>query len=175
MKNYLVITAVGEDRAGLVNEFTRVILEAGCNIVDSRMTVLGGEFAMILMVSGRWNNIAKLEAALPKLEKDLELVVTHKRTGQRRTSETLVPYAVDVVSLDHPGIVHQLAGFFSARKINIEDLVTTSYAAAHTGAPMFSVHMTIDVPSDLHIATLREEFFDFCDEMNLDAVLEPAK
>ena len=68
-----------------------------------------------------------------------------------------------------------LASFFSARGINIEDMATASYAAAHTGAPMFSVHMSVGIPADLHIAALRDEFMDFCDSMNLDAVLEPIK
>ena len=82
---------------------------------------------------------------------------------------------MEVVSLDHPGIVHHLASFFSRRNINIEDMVTSSYAAAHTGTPMFSVHMTVGIPSHLHIATLRDEFMEFCDSLNLDAVLEPVK
>jgi len=37
------------------------------------------------------------------------------------------------------------------------------------------VHMTLDVPADTHIAGLREEFLDFCDRLNLDAVIEPVK
>jgi len=82
---------------------------------------------------------------------------------------------VDVVALDHPGIVYRLAEFFSSRDINIEELSTATYAAAHTGTPMFSVHMTVNVPASMHIASLREEFMDFCDELNLDAVLEPVK
>ena len=96
-------------------------------------------------------------------------------TGERAAASNLLPYAVDVISMDHPGIVNNLAGFFADRNINIEDLATSSYAAAHTGTPMFSVHMTVGIPSDLHIAALREEFMDYCDGLNLDAVLEPIK
>ena len=47
--------------------------------------------------------------------------------------------------------------------------------AAHTGAPMFAVQMIINVPSKLQVAQLREEFMDFCDSLNLDAILEPVK
>lgn len=77
--------------------------------------------------------------------------------------------------MDHPGIVNQLAEFFSERDINIEDMVTNSYSAAHTGTPMFSVHMSVGIPSEIHIAALREEFMDYCDALNLDAVIEPIK
>jgi glycine cleavage system transcriptional repressor len=86
-----------------------------------------------------------------------------------------MPYAVEVVALDHPGIVKKLASFFSQRNINIEDLSTTSYAAAHTGTPMFAVNMTVGIPSNLHLGTLRDEFMEYCDSLNLDAVLEPIK
>jgi glycine cleavage system transcriptional repressor len=52
---------------------------------------------------------------------------------------------------------------------------TSSYAAAHTGTQMFAVRMTVGIPSDLQISGMRDEFMEFCDSMNLDAVLEPVK
>ena len=175
MKNLLVITALGEDRPGIVNDISRLVVDTGCNIEDSRMTVLGGDFAVILLVSGKWNELAKLENALPLLGRKLGLLVNTKRTEPPRPRGNLLPYAVEVVALDHPGIVHQLANFFSKREINIRDMATASYAAAHTGTPMFSVQMTVDVPAGTHIAALRDEFMDFCDQLNLDAIMEPVK
>jgi len=175
MTNQLVISALGQDRPGLVDELSRWILDSGCNIADSRMMVLGGEFAVLLLVTGNWNSIAKLESQLGGVQDRLGMTITLKRTEPRPRNGDFLPYAVDVVALDHPGIVHNLANFFSARNINIQDLSTASYAAAHTGTPMFSVHMILDVPADTHIASLREEFLDFCDRLNLDAVIEPVK
>ena len=174
-KTYLVISALGEDHPGLVNHLSRAILEQGCNIEDSRMTVLGGEFAAILLVEGKWNTLAKVENVLPELERSLGMTISSKRTGERPRNTDKVPYGVDVVAMDHPGIVNKLAGFFAERDINIEDMSTSTYSAAHTGTPMFAVHMTVGIPASTHIATLREEFMDYCDGLNLDAVLEPLK
>ncbi len=174
-KSFLVISALGKDHPGIVDQLSKVIFEHDCNIADSRMTVLGGEFAILLMIEGNWNTLAKLEQACPALEQQLELTIIAKRTEERAKGPAFIPYGVDVVSLDHPGIVHHLASFFSGRNINIEDMATTTYAAAHTGTPMFSVHIVVGIPSDVHIATLRDEFMDFCDSLNLDAVLEPIK
>jgi glycine cleavage system transcriptional repressor len=174
-KTFLVMSALGKDRPGIVDQVSKTIFDLGCNIVDSRMTVLGGEFAILLMIEGQWNQLAKLEDAIPELERRLGLTAIARRTEERRASGHQLPYAVDVVSLDHPGIVYNLASFFSERGINIEDMTTSGYAAAHTGAPMFAVHMSVGIPAELHIATLRDEFMDFCDSMNLDAVLEPIK
>ncbi len=173
--HYLVISALGEDKPGLIHGLSRQILESGCNVEDSRMTVLGGDFAILMLVTGNWSNIAKLEAQLPNIEKSLGMTINSRRTSKKPPSQKLLPYMVEVVSMDHPGIVHSLADFFSTRQINVQDLVTSSYSAAHTGTPMFTVHMTVGVPADTHIASLREEFMDFCDQLNLDAVIEPVK
>ena len=173
--SHLVISALGKDRPGIVNQLSKAIYELDCNVSDSRMTVLGGEFAILLMVEGPWNLLAKLEDQVPELQDRLHLTITTRRTEERAGNANLLPYGVDVVSLDHPGIVYSLASFFSDKNINIEDMTTSSYAAAHTGTPMFSVRMSIGIPADIHIAALRDEFMDFCDQLNLDAVMEPVK
>lgn len=164
-----------KDQPGIVKALSKKILDEGCNITDSRMTVLGGEFAILLLIEGPWNTLAKLESAVPDLQNDLGLTIICKRTEGRARSNNLLPYMVEVVSMDHPGIVNQLAEFFSERNINIEDMVTANYSAAHTGTPMFSVHLSVGIPSEIHIAVLREEFMDYCDALNLDAVIEPIK
>lgn len=175
MSNYLVITALGSDRPGIVNELAHNIKEHECNIEDSRMSVLGGEFAVMLLISGNWNTIAKLQDQLANLEEKLGMRIIAKSTASRHSSKKVLPYAVEVISIDHPGIVNNLANFFSTRNINIEEMSTSSYAAAHTGTPMFSVHIEVGIPATMSISDLRESFMDFCDNLNLDAVLEPVK
>ena len=175
MKQFLVMSVLAEDRPGILHDIARAVKDCGCNVVESHMTVLGGEFTMLLLVSGNWNTITKLEGQLPKLEKRLSLTLSARRTTEREPRHNLVPYAIDAVCLDQPGIILNLANFFTERNIGIADLVTRGYPAAHTGAPMFSVQMAVNIPANLHIGSLREEFMDFCDRLNLDAILEPIK
>jgi len=175
MDNYLVISAVGEDQPGIVNALSEKILESGCNIIDTRMTVLGGEFAILMMVSGSWNTVAKLESSMSSLEKQLNLTIIAKQTEPRDQSSKKIPYMIEVVAMDHPGIVNNVAEFFSSRNINIEDLSTGSYSAAHTGTTMFTMHMVISIPAESHLGDLREHFTEFCDNLNLDAIMEPVK
>jgi len=175
VKNFLVVSALGEDRPGLVTELTRAILDCDCHILNSRMLVLGNEFAIMILVQGNWNTLAKLEVQLRRMEQALGMTLVLKRTEERKRRGQALPYAVEVISVNQPGIVYSLADFFTTRSITIEDLATHSYHAPHTGAPMFSVNMAIGIPADMHIAMLREEFMDFCDELNLDAVMEPMK
>lgn len=175
MAQLIVISAVGSDRTGVVQDLSKVILACGGNIEESRMTTLGSEFAMLLLVSGNWHTLSRLEQGLDKLCEDGRLTISIRKTDVRTAKENRMPYAVDVVALDQQGIVYNLAEFFSARDIEIADVATRSYSAAHTGAPMFAVQMAVNVPSSIHIAQLREEFLEVCDRLNLDAILEPVK
>ncbi len=171
--HYLVISALGADRPGIVDQLTQPIHEQSGNIIDSRMTTLGGEFAILMLVEGEQGVIDTLEKILPERESVTGLTIHTKRTQTHPLSEPMLAYAVSVVSLDHPGIVNQLAGFFSSRDINIHSLETDSYHAPHTGTPMFAASMVVHIPAALPIGQLRTEYVEFCDMLNLDAELEP--
>jgi len=173
--DYLVITASGEDKVGLVDQLSSKITESGCNIEESRMAVLGGQFALIILLSGPWNALSKLEGQMESMGDQLGLSIIHKRTQKRDRTQPAIPYEIDVVAMDHPGIVRDLAAFFSKNGINIEELQTDTYPAPHTGTSMFSVTMTVGIQAGVHIPTLRGNFLDYCDDLNLDASFEPAR
>jgi glycine cleavage system transcriptional repressor len=153
MKQHIVISAVGGDRIGMVHELSKAIADCG----------------------GNWHTLAKLEGEFKKLADATGMNIQLRRTEERAARNDMLPYSIDVVSLDQTGIVAGLSGFFSQRGVDIAEISTRAYAAAHTGAPMFSVQMIVNVPSRLHIGVLREEFMDFCDHLNLDAIFEPVK
>ena len=169
MSEQLVITALGDDRPGIVDELSNALFRHNLNIEDSRMSVLGGEFAVLLLVSGEQASIDDFVADTASLEQSLNMKILVKVTSSTGSKQSMVPYTVEVVAIDHPGIVHKLASFFSSRQINIVDLHTERYAAAHTATPMFAVNMTIGIPTDMSIKSLRDEFINMCDELNLDA------
>lgn len=175
MQNYLIVTAIGPHSEDLIEQFSRSIKDCGCNIVDGRMTSMGQELCISMMLSGSWDTIAKLESMLPKLEKQMDLHINSKRTEEKTQAKDLMPYAIDVVSFDHLGVVHDIAKFIRHNDIIIQDMYTNTYPAAHTGTPMFTLHMTINIPTSVSIASLRGEFMDFCDQLNLDAIMEPVK
>ena len=160
---------------GMALGASKAIKDAGCSIVDTRMAVLGNECTFLLLVTGTWDAIVKVESSLPRLAERWGLDVATRRTELRDPAPDMMPYTVEVVAADRPGIVSDIAHFFTLRNISIEDIFTTTYRAPHTGTPMFSLHMTISVPTDNSIAALRGEFMDFCDQLNLDSVMEPSK
>jgi glycine cleavage system transcriptional repressor len=175
MRQLIVLSAVGSDRPGVVKDISGAILDCGGNIEESRMAALGAEFAVLMLISGNWHTLTKLEKALDDLKEKDGLTITIKKTGEHAAQDDCIPYGVDVVCLDQPGIVFHLSEFFAMREIEIADVVTRRYAAAHTGAPMFSVQMTVNIPGNAPIAQLRDEFLDLCEQYNLDSILEPVK
>ncbi|MFZ5473506.1 MAG: glycine cleavage system protein R, partial [Pseudomonadota bacterium] len=81
-RDFLVITATGDDQVGLVQRFTSRLAEAGCNIEESRMALLGGQFAIIMLVSGRWDALSRLEDRLPAIGEELGLTIVARRTRE---------------------------------------------------------------------------------------------
>jgi len=172
MTTKLVISALGADRPGIVDELSNIVYTHALSIEDSRMSVLGGEFAILLLVSGEQAAIDSLQEQAPEIEQTLQMRLLLKPTAESDTIGNTVPYSVEVAALDHPGIVRNIASFFSKQNINIVNLQTEKYSAPHTGSPMFALHMTIGISAETNIARLREAFMDFCDELNLDAELK---
>ena len=112
---------------------------------------------------------------LTKLEREEGLKLVWYRTGPKPVQSSLLPYVVEVIASDKPGILFQLADFFDSQHITIESLHCSRYRAMQTGADMFSAQLTIGVPADMHIAALRDDFLEFCDHLNLDAIMDPMK
>lgn len=175
MTDFLVITALGADRPGVVNDLSATILETNCNIDDSRMMLLGGEFAIILMLSGEASAIDQLIKATGKIEKKTGLTVISKRTQPKTSSSGTLLYKVEIVSMDEPGIVHHVTDFFAQREINIQALQTDSYSAPHTGTPMFSMQLLVEIPTHQPISELKHTFADLCDEYNFDGSMTVEK
>src|SRR5438128_8719920 len=51
MKKWFALSAIGHDRPGIVADLAELIYECDCNLEDSSMTILGGEFAVLLSLS----------------------------------------------------------------------------------------------------------------------------
>ena len=105
MKQHIVISAVGGDRVGMVHELSKAVADCGGSISESRMTSLGNEFAMLLLVNGNWHTLAKLEGEFKKLADATGMNIQLRRTEERAARNDMLPYSIDVVCLDQTGIV----------------------------------------------------------------------
>jgi glycine cleavage system transcriptional repressor len=174
-ENYLLISAFAAQSRSPLTAIAKRIADCGCNLTETRVAAIGGEVSVLVLAVGPWDAIAKLESALSRLERDEKLRLQHFRTGPKPAQPNLLPYVVEVVAADKPGILFQIAEFMHQHGIRIEQLQSTRYRAMQTGADMFSAQLSIGIPASTHIAALRDDFLEFCDGLNLDAIMDPMK
>lgn len=175
MIQHSAVTVIGKRQSNLPERLTGVVVECGCNIEESRMATLGEQFAMLMLLSGNWNAVVKVEDALKRLGEELGLSIHARRTELEKPKKDAMPYAIDVVCGDRAGVVNKIIKFISDNEVQIRDLHTTTYMASQVGTKLFSMHLTVHVPVDLSVSALRNDFLEFCDQLNLDAVIEPVK
>lgn len=171
-RDYVVLTAVGPDRPGLVNELSSLIREAGANIEDSRMAVLGGEFAVILLISGPPGTIERAEEIGMHAEGELGLRCILKATSPAQPSDYLL-YRIEVSGADRPGIVQAIAAILARRGINVASLESRLSYAPFSATPMFVLEASLQVPSRTVLSEVRSELATTCEDENLDFRLEP--
>ena len=125
---HFAVTIIGKDRPGIVADTAEVLYSLGCNVEDSSCTMLGGEFAMILIVSHD----------KPFSKKRLESEFAAKNTGNglsafiRSLKDDEISYRepvgelclVSVYGSDKPGIVYRITRELADRGVNITDLNT---------------------------------------------------
>ena len=108
-----VISTIGRDRPGIINELSELAAELHLNIDDSRMTGLGEEFAALMSLTGPESALAAFETRLQALADSKGFSTLFRLTGEREPPKAALPYRVNLFALDHPGIVYRVTGFFS--------------------------------------------------------------
>ncbi|HEY3666983.1 MAG TPA: ACT domain-containing protein [Polyangiaceae bacterium] len=171
-KSYLVLTALGPDRPGLVNEISAMVLAAGANLEDSRMAILGGEFALLILLSGEAKAIATVEARAADLGPRLGLQLLSKPTSSPQAAQDFLPYRIRVTGVDRPGIVQGVASVLAGRGVNVARLESRLAYAPESGTPMFILEAALQIPSALALADLRRELASACDQENWEFALE---
>jgi glycine cleavage system transcriptional repressor len=171
-RRYLVLTAVGPDRPGLVNQISAAIHAAGGSLEDSRMAILGGEFAVILLLSGAESAIERIQSDKPSLEKVTGLNISLRGTARSDQRKSYLPYRIRATGVDRPGIVLAISQILSGRGVNVASLDSRLSYAPLSGTPMFVLEAELEVPSELELAQLRRELTSACEDDNLDFTLE---
>lgn len=166
-----IVSTIGRDQPGLVSGISSLVTALNLSIDDSRMSILGGDFAVLMSVTGSMTALASLETELHDYCNARGMAYLFRRSGERQPISAL-PYIVTVTAMDHPGIVRDVAAFFSERSINILELTTETQPAPHTGTPMFSLKMTVEMPTTENMAQLKRTFQSFCIDQDLDGEME---
>lgn len=165
----IVFTLSGTDRIGIVDEITRSLLELGGNIETSKMARLGGEFAVLMLVSLPADKGNALQTTVADLT-SRGYKVTTTPTGEDGTPTHLgwLPYRIEVQGADHEGIVHNIAHALAQKGISIETMDTGNSRAPNSGALLFTMNALVLVPPGLDEDLWRAELENTGHEQHVD-------
>jgi glycine cleavage system transcriptional repressor len=169
-ERYLVLSALGPDRPGIVAEVTGYVADRGGNIEDSRMAVLGGEFGVMMLISGAESDLARIARETDLLAKEAGVDVSTRETRspeEHRRAQT-IPCKVTCDAIDNPGIVRAVSRALHAAGLNIVSLETTSYEAPITGSPLFRLEAHCDAPRGGTIASVRAVMQGVAEQEGID-------
>jgi glycine cleavage system transcriptional repressor len=157
----LAVTAVGADRPGIVAAVSRVLHERGGNLQDSAMTILGGHFAIVLLVATE-DDPAALREALDAATEDLGLTISVSRAEAAR-NQADPTHLLSVYGADRPGIVAGVTAVLAELDANITDLETQVIGA--DTEPVYA--MVIEVVADDE-AALTARLAEVCASLGVD-------
>ena len=143
------LSAIGRDRPGIVAEVTGTLLRHGVNMADSQMAILGGHFAMmIVLVASAETDVEALRSDLEHSRAKLELEAISLSgidEAQARIDEP--SHVITLYGADHPGIVNAVASALAERGVNITDLDT--HLVGEEKEPTYMMILEVSVPEDL--------------------------
>ncbi len=165
-QHYLVITALGADRPGIVNTITRHVSSCGCNIEDSRLAMLGEEFTFIMLLSGTWNAITLIESTLPLKGAELDLLIVMKRTTARPRPAMPSTVWVQVEVPDSPHLIERFTALFDGHEMNIAELVSRTQPGDENTIPTLFIQITAHSPASQDASNIEQAFKALCTELN---------
>lgn len=162
--HHLSITAIGRDRPGIVAAVTKVLFEQGCNLADCAMTMLSGQFAMIMLLEAPGELSAdNLGEALRGVESSLGLSIDVHEASGGPAPPPARPYVISLYGADHPGIVYRVASELASRQINVTDLMSRI-----VGDNVYTVILDIDLPPGLDADALAGDLAKIAREVGVD-------
>ncbi|MCP4110340.1 MAG: hypothetical protein GY749_33260 [Desulfobacteraceae bacterium] len=179
MSKKFLLTAFCEDRPGIVADISQVIYENGCNLEDSTMTSLAGEFAIILLFSplsaGEETDLKeKLSMECRRLEKEKGITAFIRPVSYEGGKPKTDYYSknLHVEGQDHAGIVFKVSRFLADSDINIATLNSEVKFSPESGSPIYSMELSIEIPPDVSLQTLEQGLNQIGDQLNVDITVE---
>jgi glycine cleavage system transcriptional repressor len=177
MKRWFILSSIGQDRPGLVAELAQLVYDCDANLEDSRMTILGTDFAVILLASSSVPSCGdRLAQGAKRLERDHGLTILLRALEGEPRSPVPAPghvaMRVSASGQDRAGIVAGICRLLAEHQINIAELVTRS-RPGWGGQPHYEMTMTVEVPERLDVDSLRAALEREAERLLIDVEVEP--
>jgi|RhiMethySRZTD1v2_1073278.scaffolds.fasta_scaffold07788_14 glycine cleavage system regulatory protein len=170
MRTSLVLTVIGDDKPGIVEQLSDQILASGANWEESRMARLGGKFAGLLRLTVDLDRADALAAGLTRFETDgLAIVVERSEEPNLGAYRTV---RLELLGQDRKGIVRDISRALAQRKVNIEELETDVTSAPTSGDALFRARAVLGVPASVTTEMVRDLLEAIADELMVDLMVD---
>ena len=133
------------------------------------MARLGGDFAMLLLVSIPDTETDRLSANIENLSGEgFKVSVTETEWGVSARRKNWLPFKIEVRGANHEGIIHKIAEHLSEQGINIESIDTNVVPAPMSGTPLFTMDAIVVAPPDLPKHKWQDELEEAADRLNVE-------
>ncbi|HVF75214.1 MAG TPA: ACT domain-containing protein [Acidimicrobiales bacterium] len=172
---HFAVSAVGADRPGIVAAVTGVLVDTGCNIEDSSMSILRGHFAMMLVVAGPDAlDASQLEQALSAPARDLDLVLAVRAIDDDvPASPEGDEWTVSVYGADKPGIVHQVTRLLADNGVNVTDVTTRVIGEAER--PVYAMLLDATLPPTVEAADVGRRLDELGRSLGVECAMHPSE
>ncbi|CAI9403463.1 glycine cleavage system protein R [Aestuariimicrobium sp. T2.26MG-19.2B] len=143
----LVLTVIGDDRAGLVNALADVVSSHGGNWSRSQLAELSGKFAGIVEIEVDDARSSELAEALAPLQGLLDVAV---HTGSPAPSAPREAIGFELVGNDRPGLVQEVTGVLRDHQVSIDRFESAIVDAPMAGGRLFRATVTAHVDDAAH-------------------------
>ncbi len=174
MEQKFILTAFGKDRPGIVADVTELIYANGCNLEDTSMTLLAGEFTLIVLLSSLDNETSdladRLQTACRRLEQEKGLSVYVRAVESMEGYEVgpFSPHTIRLEGTDQAGIVFKISRYLSNHGINIIDLKSKRQFMPQSGTALYSMEIHVQIPKTVSLDAFDKGLSQIGDELNVE-------
>ena len=169
MPESLVITFVGVDRPGIVQDLTAMVHGQQGNWLESKMSRMAGKFAGIALIEVSRERLDALKEELQGIP-DVSVIV--EMTDTQDSAAGMLSYQLNIVGLDRQGILQEVTNELSRKNINVIELETRVNSAPMSGDKMFHADASVLVPSSVDLIDLHDRLDAVTDDLGVDILLE---
>ncbi|MBI3317149.1 MAG: ACT domain-containing protein [Candidatus Omnitrophica bacterium] len=176
---HYLLSVTGKDRPGIIAKVTGVLFRFDINLEDISMTILEGEFAMMLIVAipGQrdFKAVAKgIQTAVKpwSLHLDWQPLRRRLKRGERhsRTSQSCM---LNVIGPDRTGIIYPISRLLAQNGINITDL--NSRILGEGKKAVYASNFEIDIPKRIPLTRLESKLRKLATGLKMDLSLAPVE
>ena len=173
MAAHLALSVIGDDKRGILAAVSKVLFDTGCNIQDSSMTLVRGEFAMLMVLAAPEDTSPEtLREAIVSQVADVTVFI--RPVAQQQPASPLPKgkeFVVSVYGGDRPGIVHRVSRALAEMGVNITDLKTK--VIGDPERPVYVMVLEVDIPAELEPEDVETELKTVAAKLSVNVTVRP--